>query len=182
MNIYGISWLSCHPPSEPEQLFFEVAFSKQKTEEKKTLKGDPWPLDFYQEMAERVHYVVLFTTKNVMSVNNFMFPFASFSLLLGAGVGRPPVSPHLVLGKEEAMSHSCGIPPTSPAMVTLLLHSRGPSLTSLGGDHCQCSCRNAQVPVAQAVSSCGICKLHNHWANAHYPTHWSISHAKTPKA
>lgn len=63
---------------------------------------------------------------------------------------------HLVLGKGEAMSLFCDIPPTSLHMVALLLHSQSPSLASLGGDSRPRASPKAQVPVTQLSSPCGF--------------------------
>lgn len=98
--------MSCHHSSESEQLFSEVAFSKQKVEEKEPKENAQSCLDFCQEHTERAHQVELFSMKNAISPNSSMFQLELFPLCweLFLGFWGPSISQHLVLGKGEWMS------------------------------------------------------------------------------
>ena len=154
--------MSCHHSSESEQLFSEVAFSKQKVEEKEPKENAQSCLDFCQEHTERAHQVELFSMKNAISPNSSMFQLELFPLCweLFLGFWGPSISQHLVLGKGEWMSPFLWNSSIVSPHARFSSYIPRPQTLTLLGDM---PIKRLRLHLLDELSTlCGICKLYNH--------------------
>lgn len=157
--------MSCHRSSESEQLFSEIAFSKQKVEEKEPKENTFDLLGFFAKSIQRE------PTKLSYSFEKCHLPIApcfNLSSFPSAGNSCWGSGDHLFpsiwsWGKESGCSHFCEILPLSPHGRFSSYIPRPQTLTSLVVTTVNMPIKRLRLHLLDELSTlCGICKLHNH--------------------